>query len=130
MVVSRIRYGVAGAKLSHDWDAVAVSQLRPPFAYVVCQVVPSLGVNAQGCSDVVAGTLGLVDLVQSHGSGPSGCCWVHGARNACAGSRTPGVSQARPSGPSCSSSLRCETSRGTLTPVLPISSLATLRKWV
>ena len=72
----RNRYVVAGVKLPVGGDGVSVLKLVPPFLDAVEQVVPPLGVHAQGGMDVEAGTLGLVDVVQPHGSGPPVLVWM------------------------------------------------------
>ena len=123
---------VAGVKLPVDWDGVAFPQLEPPVEDALVKVVPPLGVHAQGGPDVVAGTLGLVDVVQPHGLWSPVLDWiVAGWGIGKSGSQpSPGASQARPSGPSRSSRPRWETSRGRAVLVLTISSAATRRKWV
>ena len=60
---------VAGVQLPVGGDGVAVLQLDPPVVDAAGQVVPPLGVHAQGGADVVSGTLGFVDVVQPHGCG-------------------------------------------------------------
>ena len=51
-------------------DGVADLQLEPPVADAGVQLIPPLGVHAQGGPDIVAVALGLVDVVDSHGRGP------------------------------------------------------------
>ena len=94
--------------------------------------VPPLGVHAQGGSDVVAGTLGLVDVVQPHDVRSPVLDWfVAGWGSGKSGSKpSPGASHARPNGPSRSRIPRWETSRGRGVLVRTISSAATRRKWV
>ena len=65
------RQQIAGVKLSVRRDGVALLKLPSPLVDVAEQVVPPLGVHAQGGSDVAAGTLGLVDVVQAHGDSTS-----------------------------------------------------------
>ena len=49
-------------------DAAAAAQAEPPCVDAPEQVVPLLGVDAQGGADVVAGAFGLVEVVQKHGT--------------------------------------------------------------
>ena len=60
-------------------DGVAVLQLEPPIPDAGVQFIPPLGVHAQGGSDVAGGSLGLVDVVDSHGGlSPPSCSGVSG----------------------------------------------------
>ncbi len=123
---------VAGVQLPVDRDGVAFPQLEPLVEDALVEVVPPLGVHAQGGPDVVAGTLGLVDVVQPHGVRSPVLDWIVASwGSGKSGSQpSPGASHARPSGPSRSRRPRWETSRGRAVLVLTISSTATRRKWV
>ena len=124
------RQQIAGVKLPVRRDCVALLKLPSPLVDVAEQVVPPLGVDAQGGSDVAAGSFGLVDVVQTHDVHPPSRVRSReaGWRAWTASHRPPGASQARPSGPSRSSRPLWETSSGTSTPDRSISSIDSRRK--
>ena len=121
---------VAGVKLPGQGDGVPLPQLHTPCVDVFKELVPAFAIHSQGGADVVAGSFGLVDVVQTHVFLSSLVFGTQRFWKAQTGSQPSGARHAAPSGPTCSSRLLWETHRGTRSLVRAISSWATRRKWV